>query len=77
MPQRTFEAVIDEHGNARFPGAVRLPQGTKVTVLVEEAEDTQTEFNLPELKPGAVYRMDSPRLVHAADAVRLQMDMEE
>ena len=36
MTTQTFEAVIDENGNAHFPDAVRLPQGMKVLVMIPE-----------------------------------------
>jgi len=72
MSQKTFEAVIDEHGNARFPDAVRLPQGTKVTVLVEE---TERVFYIPPRKPGSVVRMPSVRIVRNADAKPLTIEV--
>ena len=62
MNVQSFEAVV-ENGQIRLPGDVRLPDKTTVYVVVPLAAET---------KPA---RVASPRLVHASDAERFQMEV--
>lgn len=73
MPTQTFEAVIDAHGNVQFPEPLRLPQGTKVTVTVEDSHEPEQAFDIPLIKPGSVTRIPSVRIVRDADAKAFMM----
>jgi hypothetical protein len=58
----TLEGIVD-HGQIRLPANVRLPENTKVYVLV------------PAVHVEAIVRVESPQLAHAADAADFAMEI--
>ena len=74
-----FTMIPNSSGDKRIPSVrvVRDGDSDRLAKTFETLEDAETEFTLPELKPGVVYKIASPRLVYATDAVRLQMEMDE
>lgn len=64
MSVTTIEAVV-ENGQIRLPASVRLPDQTKVYVLI------------PDAKVSAVSRVGSPRLRHPEQAVDFQKEVVE
>lgn len=63
MAQLTFEGIV-EQGQIRLKDEVRLPEKTKVYVVVPESESRPAHF-------------PSPRLVHPEQASHFVLDMVE
>jgi hypothetical protein len=61
----TFEGVVVEHGQIQLKGAIRLPEKTKVYVIVPDIQINQTA------------RVFSPRLVHPEQIVDFELEVIE
>ncbi len=67
MSVMTIEGIVD-NGQIKLTDDIRLPDNTRVYVVVPDAQDLQT-------KP--VVRIYSPRLVHKADAKDFELEIVE
>jgi hypothetical protein len=64
MGVTTFEGIV-ENGQIRLPAAVRLPERTKVYVVI------------PDVEVQAIAYIGSPRLVHPEQATDFQKEVFE
>ncbi len=74
-----FTVILHGSGDKRIPSVrvVRDGDSDRLANTFDMLEDAETQFTLPELKPGAVYKMATPRLTDPAQARLFRMEMTE
>lgn len=77
--QAEFDVILNTGGDKHIPSVRVLCHGAsdRLVKTFEVSEVTETEFTLPELKPGVVYKIASPRLTDPTQAHLFRMEMTE